>query len=104
MQTALTVTPALTIQEMLSAPSVQSAFQFFDSHADSITDEHIRICSIPASPFAERERADYLNQRFQEIGLVDNQIDEEGNCIALRKGSLLSPLLVVSAHLDTVFP
>ncbi|HET6893105.1 MAG TPA: M20/M25/M40 family metallo-hydrolase [Pyrinomonadaceae bacterium] len=104
MQTALTITSALSVAEMMSALSVQSAFQFFDSHADSITDEHIRICSIPASPFAEAARADYLNRRLQEIGLVDNQIDEEGNCVALRKGSSLSPLLVVSAHLDTVFP
>lgn len=104
MQTALTITPALSVAEMMSAPSVQAAFRFFDSQAESITDEHIRICSIPASPFDERERADYLNGRFQEIGLVDNQIDDEGNCIALRKGSSLSPLLVVSAHLDTVFP
>ena len=104
MQPALTITPALSIEEMLSAPSIQSAFQFFDSHVDSITDEHIRICSIPAPPFGERERADYLNHRFQEIGLTNNQIDDEGNSVALRKGSSLSPLLVVSAHLDTVFP
>lgn len=104
MQTALTTTPITSIAELLDTPSVQAAFGFFDSHADSITEEHIRICSIPASPFCERERADYLNQRLQEIGLVDNQIDEVGNCIALRKGSSLSPLLVVSAHLDTVFP
>lgn len=104
MQPALTTMPALSISEMLSLPSVQAAFRYFDSQADSITEEHIRICSIPAPPFGESERANYLNQRFQEIGLTENQIDEEGNCIALRRGASLSPLLVVSAHLDTVFP
>jgi tripeptide aminopeptidase len=31
-------------------------------------------------------------------------MDAEGNCVALRRGRSLSPLLVVSAHLDTVFP
>lgn len=103
MQPALTM-PALSITEMLSMPSVQAAFRHFDSQSDSITEEHIRICSIPAPPFGESERANYLNQRFQEIGLTENQIDEEGNCITLRTGVSLSPLLVVSAHLDTVFP
>ncbi len=36
--------------------------------------------------------------------MEDARIDEEGNCLALRRGRSLSPLLVVSAHLDTVFP
>ena len=31
-------------------------------------------------------------------------MDAEGNVIALRKGSAGKPKLVISAHLDTVFP
>ena len=31
-------------------------------------------------------------------------IDEEGNCLGLLKGSSPTPLVIVSAHLDTVFP
>lgn len=100
----VTVSPAISIAELLSEESVQAAFQFFDSEAENITEEHIRICSIPAPPFGEKDRANYLCQRFAEIGLRDAQIDEEGNCVALREGASRSPLLVVSAHLDTVFP
>jgi acetylornithine deacetylase/succinyl-diaminopimelate desuccinylase-like protein len=44
-------------------------------------------------------------KRFQELGLKDASIDTEGNVIGLRKGSGGGrPKLVVSAHLDTVFP
>jgi tripeptide aminopeptidase len=83
---------------------VQVAFQFFEANADSITNEHIAISSIPAPPFEEQERAEYLCRKFQQLGLESADIDKEGNCIALRKGRSLDPLLVVSAHLDTVFP
>ena len=42
---------------------------------------------------------------MQELGFKDASIDGEGNVIALRKGSGGGrPKLVVSAHLDTVFP
>jgi acetylornithine deacetylase/succinyl-diaminopimelate desuccinylase-like protein len=71
---------------------------------DKITEEQIRICSIPAPPFGEKQRAEYLKEKFFELGLVDARLDEEGNCVALRKGHSAAPLLVVSAHLDTVFP
>lgn len=100
----LTIKAAKSIEEMLALPSVQTAFHFFDSRTDEITEEQIKICSIPAPPFEEKRRADYLRERFSEIGLEDPRIDEEGNCLALRRGNSLFPLLVVSAHLDTVFP
>ena len=42
---------------------------------------------------------------MQELGFKEASIDAEGNVIALRKGSGGGrPRLVVSAHLDTVFP
>jgi acetylornithine deacetylase/succinyl-diaminopimelate desuccinylase-like protein len=43
-------------------------------------------------------------QRFRALGLADAAIDAEGNVVGLRKGVGSGPLLVVSAHLDTVFP
>jgi tripeptide aminopeptidase len=93
-----------SIQELLDSLEVQAAFNFFESRADEVTEEHIGICSIPAPPFGERERAEYLCTKLAETGLPDARIDEEGNCVALRKGRSLAPLIVISAHLDTVFP
>ena len=87
----------------MSSPHVARAICFFDTHLHEITEEHIRICSIPASPFGEQERAEYLSRKFSDLGLSEIEIDEEGNCIGLLPGVSRSPLMVVSAHLDTVF-
>jgi len=87
----------------MSTPHVARALRFFETNADAITEEHIRICSIPASPFGEQERAEYFSRKFSELGLAEVEIDEEGNCLGLLRGSSQSPLMVVSAHLDTVF-
>jgi len=87
----------------MSSAEVARAFRFFETDAEAITDEHIRICSIPASPFGEHERAQYLSEKFSSLGLSEVEVDDEGNCLGLIKGASLSPLMVVSAHLDTVF-
>jgi hypothetical protein len=67
----------------MSSPHVASCLRFFETQADAITEEHIRICSIPASPFGEQERAEYLSRKFSELGLSEVEIDEEGNCLGL---------------------
>ncbi|MET0722235.1 MAG: M20/M25/M40 family metallo-hydrolase, partial [Tardiphaga sp.] len=64
-----------------------------------------RITEIPAPPFKEKIRAEFYQKRMQELGFKDAATDSEGNVIALRKGTGGGrPKLVVSAHLDTVFP
>jgi len=83
---------------------VRKADNYFESRAAEITNEHIRICSIPAPPFGEHERAEFLREKFVTAGLTEAAIDEVGNCFALRKGRTQTPLLAVTAHLDTVFP
>ncbi|HKS11096.1 MAG TPA: M20/M25/M40 family metallo-hydrolase [Pyrinomonadaceae bacterium] len=104
MMSSLKTAPVQTIRQLATAPEVEQALRYFETNAKTITDEHIRICSIPAPPFAEQERAEYLAERFRELGLSEVSIDEEGNCVGLHKGRSSSPLVVVSAHLDTVFP
>lgn len=101
MSTALKTSPS--VQSVLTFAEVERALRFFENNAEAITDEQIGICSIPASPFGERARAEYLAEKFSALGLSEVEIDEEGNCLGLIVGTSLSPLLVVSAHLDTVF-
>ena len=93
-----------TTRQLATLPEVERALQFFELNAEAITDEQIRICSVPATPFAEQQRAEYLAERFRQLGLHDVSIDEEGNCLGLFKGNSPAPVVVVSAHLDTVFP
>jgi acetylornithine deacetylase/succinyl-diaminopimelate desuccinylase-like protein len=103
-QTAVTLEPDRVVAELLAAPRVSRAFQFFERRAAEITNEHAAICAVPAPPFGEAERASYLAEKLRHLGLKDARTDEEGNCVALRRGRHARPLLVVSAHLDTVFP
>src|SRR5919202_4595364 len=96
--------PDQILKELLVSPEVRACFQFFEDRAEEIIEEQIAICSIPAPPFGEEKRAAYLCEKFRQHGLSEAHLDEEGNCVALRRGRSLSPLLVASAHLDTVFP
>jgi len=97
------VYPRSSVAQLMSSSAVARALCFFETNAEAITEEQIRFCSIPASPFGEQERAEYLSQKFLALGLAEVEIDEEGNCLGLIRGASQSPLVVVSAHLDTVF-
>src|ERR1041384_6818589 len=62
------------------------------------------ICEIPAPPFKEAARAAELKRRFDAQGLKNVRIDAEGNVFGERPGSATAPTVLLSAHLDTVFP
>jgi acetylornithine deacetylase/succinyl-diaminopimelate desuccinylase-like protein len=62
------------------------------------------ICEIPAPPFKETSRAREFQKRLQGFGLTNVRIDSEGNVIAERRGTGSGPSVVLSGHLDTVFP
>ena len=68
----------------------------------------IQIQQIPAPTFHESQRAEFVRKLFEEEGLKDVMIDETGNVYGRwTRGSVekgISKLLIVSAHLDTVFP
>jgi len=102
--TAAAVAPEQVVRDLLASARFSRASRFFTERAGEITEEQAAICEIPAPPFGEEARAEYLAARFRQCGLSETTIDEEGNCLALRRGGQLHPLLVMSAHLDTVFP
>src|SRR5215475_3165674 len=92
-------------QAILANPKVTKALDDIKSDDARTFEEQKRITEIPAPPYKEKVRAEYFQKRMQELGFKDAAIDGEGNVIALRKGSGGGrPKLVVSAHLDTVFP
>lgn len=63
----------------------------------------LAIQSIPAPTFGESERAAFLRSEFKALGTIRVDQDEIGNIFALIPGADAPPL-IVSAHLDTVFP
>jgi tripeptide aminopeptidase len=94
----------LSIASLLGAQGIQQAFHFIDEMRSELDEELVRICEIPAPPFKEEARAREIARRFEEIGLLRVRSDEEGNVIAERPGLSPEPRVIVSAHLDTVFP
>src|SRR5512136_1672767 len=67
------------------------------------------IQQIPAPSFHETERAVFVRARFAEENLRSVELDSAGNvyaCLGMdrRPETENSPPLVLSAHLDTVFP
>jgi len=94
----------LSITNLLGAQGIQQAFHFIDEMRSKLDEELVRICEIPAPPFKEEARAREIARRFEEIGLLRVRSDEEGNVIAERPGLSPEPRVIVSAHLDTVFP
>ncbi len=83
--------------------AVRSALSFLEADAGRTLDEQKALTSIPAPPFKEQARAAYFRDRLAEAGIDDARIDTEGNVIGVRPGSR-GPTLVLSAHIDTVFP
>jgi tripeptide aminopeptidase len=88
---------------------VHAAFAWLHGNPKTIMDWQAELCAIPAPPFGEEARARWLAERFQEIGLEKIETDEAGNVRGYLPTPHLStentgPIVVLSAHLDTVFP
>lgn len=71
---------------------------------ESLLDLTLQIQQIPAPTFNEVRRAEFIQARFQAEGLEDVQIDHAGNVLARLPGRGSGSPLILSAHLDTVFP
>jgi acetylornithine deacetylase/succinyl-diaminopimelate desuccinylase-like protein len=95
-----------------------------DALIDKLIELAITIQQIPAPTFHEQQRAEFVRQRFVEEGLANVEIDPAGNVYGRlagndkqrmtndkthpslligRPSSVVRPV-IVSAHLDTVFP
>ncbi len=72
-----------------------------------VLDTQVALTAIPAPPFGEGPRGERMAELMDEVGLDSVRTDEVGNVLAeIPAGAVrgqTSPL-VVSAHLDTVFP
>ncbi|MBC7843651.1 MAG: M20/M25/M40 family metallo-hydrolase [Gemmatimonadaceae bacterium] len=67
-------------------------------------EQQASICEIPAPPFKEAVRAAEFKRRLEALGITNVRIDATGNVIGERAGIGGGPTVVLSAHLDTVFP
>jgi tripeptide aminopeptidase len=88
---------------------VHAAFTWLHNNPKTLMDRQTELVVIPAPPFGEQQRSEWAAQRFRDIGLENVQIDGIGNVLGFVLAAHLPPdstghLIVLSAHIDTVFP
>lgn len=95
-----------TIQAIRNSAGFKAATAHFEREYDRIVEETIRLTEIPAPPFKETAKAQAYLAMLKAAGLSEVEMDAEGNVMGLRRGTgpAGTPLVVMAAHLDTVFP
>ena len=84
--------------------SVHAAFSYLHNQELEFRRWQRELTEIPAPPFGESARSEWLRQRFTALGLEDVQVDELGNVLGMLQSKRAAPMIGISAHLDTVFP
>jgi len=69
-----------------------------------VLDLAVQIQQIPAPTFGEGKRAEFVQKYLCDLGAKDVSVDDIGNVYTHIRGEGNKPPLIVSAHLDTVFP
>ena len=93
------------VQKVAQLPKVAQALEIAKRDVQRAMDEQVELCEIPSPTFKEEKRARSLMQRLEAYGLTDVKMDEIGNVIGVRKGTMANgPILVLGAHMDSVFP
>jgi len=67
------------------------------------TEQQVRLTEVPAPTFQEGARAELVRKLLLESGLRP-RVDSAGNVVAERPGNGRKDVVLLSAHLDTVFP
>jgi acetylornithine deacetylase/succinyl-diaminopimelate desuccinylase-like protein len=88
---------------------VHAAFAWLHGNPKRIMDWQAELVAIPAPPFGEQARSAWLAAHFEKAGLAGVQVDSVGNVLGFLPAPNLSPestgpIVVLSAHIDTVFP
>jgi tripeptide aminopeptidase len=82
---------------------VRSALAWFAPNVNWINEQQASLTQIPAPPFQENQRASAVKTLLSAAGL-NVQTDAVGNVIGELRGINEKEVVVLSAHLDTVFP
>jgi tripeptide aminopeptidase len=101
---ALSIPAVAIAQRAVRDARLEAALNSLRSDNDWTLEQQVSICEIPAPPFREADRGAEFRRRLEALGLTAVRIDAEGNVIGERRGTGGGPTVVLSGHLDTVFP
>ena len=105
----MTVATQLRIARLAANPALHRAFRWLHLHELQLRQWQLEMLRIPAPPFGEQARAAWFLERFEQLGLSNPHLDGVGNALAELPASsgglsVAGPVILLSAHLDTVFP
>jgi tripeptide aminopeptidase len=89
---------------LLQSPAIRAAVDAAKVSEQETIEDQIHLCEVEAPPFQEAKRGQLFAQMLRDAGVRNVRIDAEGNVIGERPGQQARPNVVLSAHLDTVFP
>ncbi len=92
------------ISTITGSDAYKTAVATLDAEHDRIVGDIITLTEIASPPFGEDVRGAAYLAMLRAHGLEDVERDEVGNVMGLRRGAGNGPLIVVAAHMDTVFP
>src|SRR5579872_5469813 len=93
------------ITHLATLRPIHAAFTWFQLRENELQRIQLEVARIPAPPFGEGPRAEWLRAKFKALGLSEIEVDEIGNVVAVIPGQdRTAPAVAISAHLDTVFP
>ena len=92
------------VSQLLGRADVRAAGEHILATDDKTLADQIDLTEIPAPPFGENARGRRMAELLGAAGLSNVEQDSVGNVVALRPGAEDREPLVLSAHLDTVFP
>jgi acetylornithine deacetylase/succinyl-diaminopimelate desuccinylase-like protein len=98
------MTPAETIAAIRADPRFAAATAVLRRDHARLVEEVVTLCEIPSPPFGEQARSDAYRAMLEAHGLDEVEQDQIGNAMGLRRGVGNGEIVVVAAHLDTVFP
>ena len=98
------LSPQHEITQIAGLRSVHTALHYLHNQEMEFRRWQMELAEIAAPPFGEAARAEWLRQRFVNLGLHQVHADELSNVFGLFEQDEQTPLIGLSAHLDTVFP
>ena len=92
------------VTALLADPRIREALAVIETLEPTTTRDLIHLTEIPAPPFMEADRAAAFVDLLASAGADSVKVDEVGNVLAFREGTVGERTVVLGAHLDTVFP
>jgi len=98
------------IARFAARAETRAAFAWLHAEEAQFAAWQLEMARIPAPPFGEAARAEWLQERFRALALDEVHIDEVGNVFGVHqtgqsaRQAPTKQYTALSAHIDTVFP